>query len=130
MRWFMSDIIEETYKKGGEEYSRTKTVLKKDKTERGFGVIAFTDRYHQQCSLQDSSIATEAAIWLGVDNTGPQLNGPSGKQNEKVQARMHLTQAMVKQLLPYLKEFARTGNYIAEMDFQEKPPSKVKKVSL
>jgi hypothetical protein len=40
------------------------------KTSRGFGLIKFSDRYGQHCSLQESSLATEGAIWLGVDNTG------------------------------------------------------------
>lgn len=89
--------------------------MKVTKTERGFGRIEFADRYGQECSLQDSSLATEPAIWFGVDNTGPDLNGPSGKRNEQVGVSMHLTQEMVKELLPFLKWFAETGEYIFEM---------------
>lgn len=126
----MADLIEELYNRDGEEYGRTKTVLKRSETERGFGHIKFSDRYHQKCSLQDSSLATEPAIWLGVDNTGPVINGPSGQKNEQVGARMHLTQAMVKQILPYLKEFARTGNYIVDMDYPEKDKNLSRKKSL
>jgi len=100
----------------GEEYERTRTVLERSKTARGFGLIEFADRYGQHCSLQDSSLATEAAIWLGVDNTGPNIKGgPNEQYNEPVNARMHLTQDMVKQLLPFLTEFAETGEYISNM---------------
>lgn len=111
----MSKIITEEYREGGEDYERTKTVIEKGKTGRGFGLITFSDRYQQVCSLQDSSLATEPAIWLGVSATGPILDGPNGQKNEDVNSRMHLTQAMVKQLLPYLQEFANTGEYVANM---------------
>jgi hypothetical protein len=73
--------------------------VKKSKTARGFGIVEFTDRYGSLCSLQESSLATEAAIWLGVDK-----DFDSG-----VGTRMHLTQDMVKELLPLLKHFAKHG---------------------
>lgn len=89
----------------------TKTVLfSGEKNDRNLNKILFLDRYHQECSIQDSSLATEAAIWLGIDNSGPMLDGPTGKRNESFSGRMHLTQEMVKQLLPVLTEFANTGN--------------------
>ena len=85
--------------------------LKFGETQRCFGVAEFTDRYAQKCSLQKSSLATEDAIWLGVDNTGPQIKGPSEKFNEELHARMHLTQEQVRdQLLPALQHFAETGD--------------------
>jgi len=40
------------------------------KTERGFSKISFTDRYGDLCSLQ-KSLATEDAIWLGIDKAKP-----------------------------------------------------------
>jgi hypothetical protein len=100
----------------GDTYEVTDTVLEKAETRRGFGVINFLDRYNQVCSLQDSSLATEPAIWFGVDNTGPYMSGPSGERSEDVQNRMHLTQSMVKTLLPYLTKFAETGEYISSME--------------
>ena len=72
-------------------------------TERGFEYAEFVDRYGQKCSLQKSSLATEDAIWFGVD---VDLNG------EEVNARMHLTQEMVEQLLPILSSFYSSGNLI------------------
>lgn len=100
-----------------DDYERTVTSIEKTKTERGFGLIKFTDRYHQECSLQDSSLATEAAIWFGVDDSGPHLRKTPGAPY-----RMHLTQTMVKQLLPYLKEFAETGSYIGDMSELQNTP--------
>jgi len=61
-------------------------------TERGFSRIEFKDRYNFDCSLQASSLAEEACIWLGVEEN-----------------RAHLTQEHVKKLLPYLQRFAETG---------------------
>ena len=105
----------------GEEYERTCTVLEKNvNPDRGLGSIKFMDRYGQLCSLQDSSLGTEAAVWLGVDNTGGAIPGPSGAIGEEVGIRMHLTQEMVKQLLPFLQRFAETADYIADMELDEK----------
>lgn len=83
--------------------------LKIKKTIRGFGIIEFEDRYKQKCSLQESSLAEESAIWFGVDNTGPSLEGPNGQRNEDVGVRMHLTVKQMKKLLPYLQNFIETG---------------------
>lgn len=68
--------------------------MKQSKTIRGFGLVEFTDRYGAKCSLQESSLGTEACIWLGVDDAP---------------ARMHLTQQMVAELLPALQHFVATG---------------------
>lgn len=69
----------------------------------------FTDRYGQKCSLQNSSLASEDAVWLGVDNTGPRITGPNEKFNEDVNARMHLTTEMVQELIVHLQRFLDTG---------------------
>lgn len=119
----------EVITKNDEYYEETTTELKRDKNTRGFGVITFSDLYEQECSLQDSSLATEAAIWIGVDNTGAHIHGPNGTPNEHVKARMHLSQSMVKQLLPYLTKFAETGEYIANMKLPVKKKKTTKKKS-
>ena len=62
-------------------------------TPRGFLRGEFLDRYGASCSIQDSSLATEFCIWLGKD-----------------EERMHLTQAMVQDLLPHLEKFVRDGH--------------------
>ena len=85
--------------------------MKKGLTRRGFDIITFEDRYRQECSLQKSSIATEDCIWLGVENTGPDISGPHGERNEDVVSRMHLTQDQVKELIPYLEMFVLRGDF-------------------
>lgn len=63
-----------------------------DVTGRGFRIVIFSDRYGNECSIQESSLATEACIWLGCDDH-----------------RMHLTQGMAAQLIPHLQHFVATG---------------------
>ncbi|VVB50662.1 Uncharacterised protein [uncultured archaeon] len=75
--------------------------MKLKPTQRGFQRSEFIDRYGQFCSLQESSLATEGCIWLGVD---------TNVEGKEILGRMHLTQKMVKDLLPHLKKFARTGH--------------------
>jgi hypothetical protein len=113
----------------GEMYERTRFAedLDPSKTGRGFGIINFLDAYRTKCSLQESSLATEGAIWLGVDDVQPQIMASEahlvGLETEQttgwvdypvpekvlMHSRMHLTQEQVKQLLPVLQEFAETG---------------------
>jgi hypothetical protein len=57
----------------------------------------------KQCSLQKSNAALENKIWFGVDKD---ING------KPVNARMHLTQEQVSELLSYLKKFAESGIFI------------------
>lgn len=66
--------------------------MKVKKNDRGFRLVEFIDFYGIPCSIQESSLATEQAIWLGRDY-----------------ARMHLSQAQVQELLPLLQHFAETG---------------------
>ncbi len=70
-------------------------------TPRGLLRGNFEDRYGQQCSIQESSLATEEAIWLGVDVN---LKG------DEIEGRMHLTKQQIKDLLPILRYFARNGS--------------------
>ena len=95
-----------------------------DYTERGFEILEFDDRYGKRCSLQKSSLATEDAIWFGPNDADPIIMDPSqGRdpitnspwhpvpfpEGTSFTTRMHLTQDMVKELLPYLIRFAETG---------------------
>ncbi len=97
------------------------------KTERGFDIFCFEDRYRNKCSLQKSSLATEDAIWLGIDNANPKILAHDAKRlgiqtDEKngwieyqipkevlISTRMHLTKEQVIELLPILQNFAYTG---------------------
>jgi hypothetical protein len=67
--------------------------MKLKKTNRGFAIAEFIDRYGEKCSIQKSSLATENCIWLGVHEN-----------------RMHLTPKMVANMLPLLQRFAETGD--------------------
>ena len=100
------------------------------KTGRGFDLIEFVDRYDCKCSLQESSLATEAAIWFGCNDADPQIMASDAKRlgistnadsgwipyhipsEVSLTTRMHLTQDQVKALLPYLERFAKTGSLI------------------
>jgi len=105
-------------KKDEDQYEKTfLTTLEKGKSDRGFGFYQFKDKYGQKCSLQDSSLATEPAIWFGVD-----IN----MKGEKVQYRMHLTQEQVKELLPILTHFAETGKYVR--DFEDNIDTEIKNI--
>lgn len=102
-----------------------------EKTQRGFAIGNFIDRSNTECSLQKSSLATEDAIWFGVSESKPQimcsdaiklgLRERTGTDADWgwcdfeipkevfISTRMHLTQDMVKEMLPILQKFAETG---------------------
>ena len=97
--------------------------MKFHKTGRGFYRYEFADRNDEKCSLQESSLADERAIWLGIDKVVikafkpgrgwwdvpmPEIN-ESNNECLLDSARMHLTQNMVRELLPALEHFATTG---------------------
>ncbi|MBM3135419.1 MAG: hypothetical protein FJZ89_09110 [Chloroflexi bacterium] len=70
-------------------------------TERGFQRADFLDLNGQECSIQESSLAAENAIWLGC-NTGLHHQG-------ECLARMHLNQEQVAALLLLLSFFVEHG---------------------
>jgi len=84
-------------------------------TSRGFARIEFTDRYGVPCSLQESSLATEAAIWLGCNEADPKhlVSGqgwvPVAMPAEYVaNTRMHLTRDQVVELIAVLQRWVDT----------------------
>jgi hypothetical protein len=91
------------------------------KTTRGFNLTEWEDFYGAKCSLQESSLAETTCIWLGIDNPTVQrlasevIPGGTGwvavdiPETAMISSRMHLTQGMVKALLPYLQRFAESG---------------------
>lgn len=72
-------------------YEMKQSELNVESTSRGFKLIKFKDSNDNDCSLQESSSASENCIWFGKDD------------------RMHLNQNMVKNLLPYLQYFSDHG---------------------
>lgn len=84
--------------------------LKREVTSRGFGRYEFVDRYGEECSIQESSLATESAIWFGINAASIEAsNLVESKGKKGALARMHLTQDMVRAILPVLTHFAATG---------------------
>jgi len=95
-----------------------------EKTNRGFGIKKFKDLYGEECSLQESSLATDDAIWLGVhdpelvvfedENMGKYITTPMPK-TFSVHCRMHLNKEQVAELIPILQNFVETG-FLKEND--------------
>lgn len=95
-------------------------------TNRGFAIGEFKDEYGLKCSIQKSSLADKDCIWLGVDDPDPKILVPGKSwqpypipEDVQLSTRMHLTREMVKDLLPQLQHFARTGELKSESDFPE-----------
>lgn len=76
--------------------------LKLEDTGRGFARADFDDLYDNHCSIQESSLATVNAIWLGVHEG-------SAQYDSQTSARMHLNQEQAAALIPLLERFVKTG---------------------
>lgn len=70
------------------------------RTERGFAYGQFTDHLGATCSIQESSLASRQALWLGVE-----IN----MHGTHVGERMELTRDQVETLIPLLQGFVKTG---------------------
>jgi hypothetical protein len=89
-------------------------------TERGFAIAEFDDLYGNKCSLQKSSAAMYDAVWFGISN--PEINvlmdgqwkTVSLPEGAVIHSRMHLSQKMVRELLPALQHFAEHGELPSE----------------
>jgi len=87
------------------------------KTKRGFKVGVFTDLYGNECSIQDSSLATQDAVWVGIDDPKPQVLIP-GEGWQPVEfpegtafwTRMHLGRDQAAELIEVLQRFVNTGS--------------------
>lgn len=107
-------------------YESTGMALTHAATARGFAKVAFVDRNGTPCAVQESSLATEAAIWFGAEKLAvqafPSRSGrgwdtldveaiarADGYRDVVANERMHLTQAQVQALLPLLTHFAEHG---------------------
>ena len=67
---------------------------------RGLTIARFKDLYGSECSVQTSSLATQDAIWLGQHRC-EKCSEPT---------RMHLTRAIVVDLIAALQHFVETGD--------------------
>jgi hypothetical protein len=96
----------------------TKTPMKVTKTSRGFELIHFKDRNGIECSLQESSLATERALWLGCQNANPRVLVP-GQSWQPIpmpaeyiaDTRMHLNEKQVKALVAHLNRWLKAGTF-------------------
>ena len=81
------------------------------KTARGFQRGDFADLYGHECSIQESSLATDSAIWLGCNEGNHYWDGKDNPQSGRLTccARMHLNVEQVKELLPLLLFFVDHG---------------------
>lgn len=92
-------------------------MIKQTTTPRGFKSGEFKDYYDIECSIQESSLASPGAIWLGVNESDPKVMNKDGMGWQSVElpegtlcnTRMHLTQEQVKALLPLLEYFVETS---------------------
>lgn len=102
--------------------------MKIESTERGFGIVRFKDAYDHGCSLQESS-CSEKRIWFGVSDAGATaqilshharaLGVPTDQylgwisyhipKEVMLHDRMLLSREQVKELLPILRHFVKTG---------------------
>ena len=95
--------------------------MEQSKTDRGFLLFGFVDLYGNKCSIQKSSLATEDAIWLGVNDPDPKILLSKAKDggcgwikypvhpDVSFNTRMHLSRTQVADLLPMLLKFVDTG---------------------
>lgn len=67
-------------------------MLSREITGRGLILYEGLDRYKKKFSIQESSLAEEACIWLGSEEN-----------------RAHLTIEQVKEIIPILQNFVETG---------------------
>lgn len=106
------------------------TFGKVEKTDSGFEIISFKDYYDKECSIQQSSLATESCIWLGMNETKPiilckdaqkigmikDVANPVGWMDYPVPkevfipTRMHLTKKQVKALVTHLQAWLKNDS--------------------
>lgn len=105
-----------------------------ENTPRGFSYVQFKDLNGVECTIQESSLALEDAIWIGANKIGLKEfvanRQPSAWQDVALEQtyehhyiannRMHLTRDQVAALIPVLQRFVDTG--IVTGDFKEKSP--------
>lgn len=76
-----------------------------DSKDRGLKFFKFKDLYDSECSMSESSLATEAALWLGV----------STDYNGKECTHMHLSVSQVKMLINKLQNWVEENEEVPDM---------------
>lgn len=101
--------------------------LKRENTARGFGLLKSIDLYGAAYNVQESSLASERAIWLGIDDPNPLVMAVDARQlgvetdqtagwvayplpgQVQLTTRMHLNQQMAAELIGVLQHFVDAG---------------------
>jgi len=97
--------------------------MKRETTQRGFGIYQFKDSSGMECNIQKSSSAIQDHIWLGAEKIGlKEFRAGEGWKDRTefddtdtishhfiANSRMHLTRDQVAELLPILTQFVETG---------------------
>lgn len=78
--------------------------MKIKRTERGFEIINFHDAFGDECSLQQSSA-------IGDTDHGLEFPGSSYIWFGKKSNRMHLSEKQIKELIPLLENWVKTGSF-------------------
>jgi len=84
-------------------------------TNRGFLIFEGKDLYGGNWHIQKSSLATEDAIWIGLDNAEPKIMGGTGwvdyplPEDVFISTCVHLNRDQVEEILPLLSHFVETG---------------------
>lgn len=81
--------------------------IKFDVSDRCLAAGMFKDYNDVECSIQESSLATKEAIWLGMNNGGTHTKDHLG--NNVCLGRMLLTRKQVKSLIKVLQYFVDHG---------------------
>jgi hypothetical protein len=107
------------------------------KSSRGFAFGEFHDMDGNRCSIQESSLATDDCIWLGIDDAKPMImasDAPKlGITTDKVtgwipypipeevllRTRMHLNREQALRLIEALRVFMDTGRLIELVIYDE-----------
>ena len=79
-------------------------MIKLKRTGRRFLRGEFKDLYGEPCSIQESSLAGKAAIWLGCEH-----ETVHSTMGTACGARMHLDRKLAAQLVGHLQRFIETG---------------------
>jgi hypothetical protein len=105
-----------------------------ERTDRGFEIVKFQDRYDVPCSLQMSSLADcekpgTSAVWFGTDDARPQVMASQahilGLKTEEtcgwvpypipaivsLKTRAHLSRDQVSALVRHLQSWLSTGTF-------------------
>jgi hypothetical protein len=122
---------------------KNKINANRTKTQRGFQIIEFKDRYDNSCELQQSSLADydqpgTSAVWLGISDPKPQImtvdairlgikaeesNGwvPYPIPSEVLlSTRMHLDLEQAKWLVTELQYWIENGKFKGKFKAYEK----------